>query len=306
MSKRGYISRYLLVVKKLKASPYASFEDIQQYLERQLNFLLIHDDTLAVGFSKRTFQRDIREISNLFGIDIEYSKKEKGYIISQSESESMNFQRMIEAFDLFNSLNISNDIKPFIHVETRRPSGTEHLFGLIHAIKNTFKIKFIYSKYDSSATSIRQVEPYALKEFKNRWYIVAKDLSDETVKSFALDRMNQLEITTVPFHYPSNFDIEEYYRYSFGIIGPNGGVPTEVILSFDPIQGKYIKSLPLHSSQELIVENNTEIQVKLKLCITDDFIMELLSFSDSVKVIRPKALVNLIKTAHENAAALYH
>ena len=305
MSKRGYISRYLLIVKKLKASPYASFEDIQQYIDRQLNFLLIQDDTLALGFSKRTFQRDIREISNLFGIDIEYSKKEKGYSISQSESESMNFQRMIEAFDLFNSLNISNDLKTFMHVEMRRPSGTEHLYGLIHAVKNALIIKFIYSKYDSDKASLRHVEPYALKEFKNRWYIVAKDLNDEAVKSFALDRLSQLEITTATFQNPSNFDIEEYYRYSFGIIGPNGSLPKEVILSFDPIQGKYIKSLPLHSSQEVLVDSRDEIQIKLKLCITDDFIMELLSFSDSVKVIHPKSLVSKIKTAHERAAALY-
>ncbi len=74
-----------------------------------------------IGFSKRTLQRDIREIRKVFGIDIDYSKSAKGYYISQSETENMNFQRMIEAFDMFNSLNIAQDLAPFIHLEKRRP-----------------------------------------------------------------------------------------------------------------------------------------------------------------------------------------
>ena len=74
----------------------------------------MQDDTLSIGFSKRTLQRDIREIRNTFGIDIEYSKKAKGYFISQSDMEYMNFQRMIEAFDMFTSLNLAQDLTPFI------------------------------------------------------------------------------------------------------------------------------------------------------------------------------------------------
>jgi hypothetical protein len=115
MSKRGYISRYLLILKKLKAKPYCSYEELQGYIESQ---------------------RDIREIKNLFGVDIEYSSSGKGYFISQSEMENMNFQRMIEAFDMFNSLNLAQDLTPFIHLEKRRPQGTENLYGLLHAIKN--------------------------------------------------------------------------------------------------------------------------------------------------------------------------
>ena len=95
----------------------------------------MQDDTLNIGFSKRTLQRDIREIRNTFGIDIEYSTKSKGYFISQSEMENMNFQRMIEAFDMFNSLNLAQDLTPFIHLEKRRPQGTENLYGILHSIK---------------------------------------------------------------------------------------------------------------------------------------------------------------------------
>ena len=305
MSKRGYISRYLLILKKLKVKPYSTYEELQTYIENQFDYLQMQDDTLNIGFSKRTLQRDLKEIRNIFGIDIEYSKTNKGYYISQSETENMNFQRMIEAFDMFNSLNLAQDLTPFIHLEKRRPQGTENLYGLLHAIKNKLKIKFTYQKFWEEKVSHRLVEPYALKEFKNRWYILAKDSKDNNIKSFALDRLTNLEITTQHYQYPDNYSIEQNYRYCFGIISPNGSDPHDIILSFDPFQGKYIKTLPLHETQEVLVDNDQETRIKLKLCLTHDLFMELLSFGDNMKVIEPKKLSDEIKEAHKKAYKQY-
>ena len=301
MSKRGYISRYLLILKKLKVKPYSTYEELQTYIENQFDYLQMQDDTLNIGFSKRTLQRDIKEIRNVFGIDIEYSKSNKGYYISQSETENMNFQRMMEAFDMFNSLNLAQDLTPFIHLEKRRPQGTENLYGLLHAIKNRFKIKFTYQKFWEEELSQRLAEPYALKEFKNRWYIMAKDSKDSNIKSFALDRLTNLEITNQTYQYPDNYSIEQSYRYCFGIISPNDEEPQDIILSFDPFQGKYIKTLPLHDTQQALVDNDQEMKIKLRLCLTHDLLMELLSFGDNMKVIEPKSLADQIKQAHEKA-----
>ena len=305
MSKRGYISRYLLILKKLKVKPYSTYEELESYIENQFEYIQMQDDTLSIGFSKRTLQRDIKEIRNIFGIDIEYSKSNKGYFISQSERENMNFQRMMEAFDMFNSLNLAQDLTPFIHLEKRRPQGTENLYGLLHAIKNRLQIKFTYQKFWEEESSQRLVEPYALKEFKNRWYIMAKDSKGNNIKSFALDRLTNLEITNQTFQYPDNYSIEKSYRYCFGIISPNGEEPQDIILSFDPVQGKYIKTLPLHDTQQILVDNDEEMKIKLKLCVTHDLLMELLSFGDNVKVIEPKSLAKQIKQAHEKAFRQY-
>ena len=305
MSKRGYISRYLLILKKLKVKPYSTYEELQTYIENQFDYLQMQDDTLNIGFSKRTLQRDMKVIRNVFGIDIEYSKSNKGYYISQIETENMNFQRMIEAFDMFNSLNLAQDLMPFIHLEKRRPQGTENLYGLLHAIKNRLKIKFTYQKFLEEELTQRLVEPYALKEFKNRWYVLAKDSKDNNIKSFALDRLTNLEITTQSYQYPDNYSIEQSYRYCFGIISPNDEEPQDIILLFNPFQGKYIKTLPLHETQQVLVDNDKETRIKLKLCLTHDLIMELLSFGDNMKVIEPKSLADEIKQAHKNAYKQY-
>ena len=265
----------------------------------------MQDDTLSIGFSKRTLQRDIREIRNTFGIDIEYSKTAKGYFISQSDMENMNFQRMIEAFDMFNSLNLAQDLTPFIHLEKRRPQGTENLYGLLHAIKNKFQIKFSYQKFWEDEISLRTVEPYALKEFKNRWYLLANDLKDLTIKSFALDRFSSLNITGKKFQFPADFNVTEYFKHCFGIIRPDKAKPQEVILSFDAFQGKYIKSLPLHESQVIIQDNEDELLIGLTIYVTHDFIMEILSYGESVKVIKPDNLIIDIKTSYQDALNLY-
>ena len=289
----------------MKIKPYSTYEELQTYIENQFDYLQMQDDNLQIGFSKRTLQRDINEIRNVFGIDIEYSKSQKGYFISQNENENMNFQRMMEAFDMFNSLNLAQNLTPFIHLEKRRPQGTENLYGLLHAIKNRLQIKFTYQKFWEEELSQRLVEPYALKEFKNRWYIMAKDSKDNNIKSFALDRLTNLEITNLNYQYPDNYSIEQSYRYCFGIISPNDEEPQDIILSFDPFQGKYIKTLPLHDTQQVLVDNDEEIKIKLKLCLTHDLVMELLSFGDNMKVIEPKSLADQIKQAHEKAFRQY-
>jgi predicted DNA-binding transcriptional regulator YafY len=303
MSKRGFISRYLLIIKRLKTKPYSSFTEIRDYISDQLEYLNLTDDELAIGLSLRTFQRDIKEIRNLFGIDIQFSFIEKGYYIEQNEYENLNFQRMIESFEIFNSLNIAQNLTQYIHLEKQKPKGTENLYGILHSIKNNFKIKFSYQKFWDEIPNQRIAEPYALKEYRNRWYVIAKDLSDGIIKSFCLDRLTNLTITNLSFSYPQDFSVEEMYRYCFGIVGSNGTNPKQIILSFNPDQGKYIKSLPLHDSQIILVDNPKELRIKLRLCITTELIMEILSFGDSVKVIEPMALKNRIRNIHKRASA---
>jgi len=305
MSKRAYVFRYLIILKKLKAKPYTNYQGLLNHIEKQMDYLQMKDDTLNMGFSKRTLQRDIKEIRNIFGITIEYSKSAKGYFISGNETENLHSQRMMEAFDLFNSLNLAQDLTPFVHLEKRRPQGTGNLNGLIHAIQNKWQIRFSYQKFWEAEISQRTADPYGLKEFKNRWYVMANDNKDGNIKSFALDRLTNLEITSSKFEFPTDYSIEENYRYCFGIIHPNDEVPQDIVLSFDPTQGKYVKTLPLHTTQQILIDNDEELQIKLKLCISHDLVMELLSFGDKMKVLQPKSLADEIKTVHQKAYKQY-
>jgi proteasome accessory factor B len=217
----------------------------------------------------------------------------------------MSLQRQLEAFDLFNSLNMAKDLQMNVFLEKRRPQGTEHLFGLLHAIKNRLQIKFTYHKFWEEEPTHREVYPYALKEFKNRWYLLAKERYDTVVKTYGLDRIRDLEIITNTFQYPADYSAEEQFRYCFGIIAPNDLEPQEVILSFTHGQGKYIKSLPLHHTQKVLTDSKSELKISLRIFITFDFVMELLSYGDKIKILHPQSLANEIKQTHERAFKQY-
>jgi len=295
----------MLIIKKLQSNPYSTFEEIRGYIFHKLEYMQMMDDNLVMGVSIRTFQRDIREIRNMFGIDITYCRSQKGYYILQTEMENMNFQRMMEAFDIFNSLNLAKDLQPYIHLEKRRAYGTENIFGLLHAIRIRNRIAFTYHKFWDESTGKRITDPYALKEFKNRWYLIARDTGDGRVKSFALDRLSELEFTGDIFDYPKGFDIEEKYRHFFGIISPFNQKPEKVVLSFEPLQGRYIKSQPLHHSQNILKDTDKELRIQLNICITYDFIQELLSHGDRVRVVEPAGLVSEIRKVYINTLNSY-
>lgn len=298
MSQKESITRLNLIVKKLRKHP-TDFADILKYLARESE---LQENNFMV--SLRTFQRDLNNIRSLFGIDIQYDASQKVYYIEYDEKSEVS-ERILEAFDTFNALNITDRLSQYIHFEKRKPQGTENLYGLLHAIKNKLQIKFSYQKYWEEELTNRHVEPYALKEFKNRWYLMAKDLINNKIRTFALDRLTDLEITKTHFLSDNGFQVSEHFKHCFGILGPNADKPQTVVLSFDSFQGKYIKSLPIHESQEIVIDNKKVLQIKLKLFITYDFIMELMSHGSNVKVIEPESLKNELKNNFKKSLKLY-
>ena len=298
MSKRETILRYHTIISKLQRFP-ATTQQILDKLSKESEI-----QSYNLNISKRTLLRDLEDIRVIYNIDIIYDKFRGSYFIDFEGQTEMQ-ERVIEALNTFNALNFSDKLSNHIHFEKRKPKGTENLHGFLHAIKNKFQIRFIYQKYWDDESTNRIVEPYSLKEFKNRWYILAKDLKDNKVKSFALDRLTKLEITTTSFQFPKDFDVNEHYKYCFGIISPNDQKPQEIILSFDTLKGKYIKSLPLHESQQIIKDDNDEFRIRLKLVVTLDFLMEVLSHGSSVKVIKPDSLIIKLRKVYTEALAQY-
>jgi predicted DNA-binding transcriptional regulator YafY len=298
MSKRESISRYNLIIKKLRKQP-ATFREISEFLARESEI-----QSYNFNVSKRTFKRDIEDISSIYNIEISYDFSRKVYFIEFDQPQEVN-ERILEAFDTFNALNTSDRISNYIHFESRRPQGTENLYGLLHSIKHQYEISFLYHKYWEDDDSVRSVEPLALKEFKNRWYLLAKDNKDEHIKTFALDRLSELVITQKKFNLPEDFSVPEYFKNCFGIIKSGYDQIQEVILSFDPFQGKYIKSMPLHETQVILLDNEDELLIKLNIYVTHDFIMELLSYGDTVKVLQPESLISKVKSEIVSALNQY-
>ena len=135
MSKRESIARYNLIIKKLRKHP-ATFREISDYLALESE-LQGYDFCVSI----RTFQRDIQDIGSLYNIEIQYEPSLKAYSTLHDDQPEAN-ERIQEAFDTFNALNISDRLSNHIHFEKRRPQGTGNLYGLLHAIKNQVQISW--------------------------------------------------------------------------------------------------------------------------------------------------------------------
>ncbi len=283
MSKREAIIRYNLIINKVRKSK-PNFEQLLDYLEHESE-LQEYDFII----SKRTLQRDLNDIREIYKIDIQYNPSNRHYYIASDYNDDEQ-HRIFEALDVFNALNVSDRLSSHIHFERRSPMGTEHLLGLLHAIKNQKITEFTHRKYFNNPPTERRVDPLGIKEYRSRWYLVARDHKDDRIKTFALDRMRDVHVTREQFTPLQNFDLHTYFRYSFGVIVGGTEKPPVVELSFTPFQGNYIKTLPLHQSQEIIKDTTKEVRVQLHVHPTHDFQMEILSMMPNVRVIKPEFL----------------
>ena len=289
------LERHRIIISKLRRGP-QSYEELQDYMEMQMDI-----SGSRLTSSLRTFQRDIERILSLYDIDISYNTSTRKYEIIYDGNEEHN-ERLMEAYEIYNALNISSNFSRDVIVERRKPLGTENLHGLLHAIKNRCNVTFLYEKFTTGEAGHRKVHPVALKESRYRWYLLAEDQADGTVKSFGLDRISDLEISTRKFE-AIDYDAEKEYRHSFGIINGVEKEPERILLSFTPKEGRYIRSFPLHHSQKEVLINEEEWRFEYYILPTHDFAMEVLSYGAEVKVLEPKSfrkkIVQQLKAAME-------
>lgn len=301
MAKDSYFSRYLWLYDTIKKNKNISVEElINKYNDSVYN----GDNTKSI--SKRTFYRDLAEIKELFGIEIRFDKTEKGYKIDEDEMDA-NKILLIDSYRYIHTFQRFNDLNRYIASENVK-TGSEHLTMMLEAIKQRRSIQFNYQKYVCSEVENRKINPYFLKEYKSRWYVVATDQKDRKIKTFALERMNNIQFIlngATYFDIPIDITADNYFSDTFGIFKMPDLQAEEVILSFKPLKGKFIKSNPLHHSQTELIEDENEYRIKLKLQLTHDFTMEILSHGDEVQVISPESLIRDIRSKMENALKQY-
>ncbi|RQP08545.1 MAG: WYL domain-containing protein [Chryseobacterium sp.] len=282
----------------------ASFAEIARELEERFE-----EKDLELRFTERTFLRDKATIFDVSGIEISYSRSRNVYYISNEELDQYreNIFDNLLLVEAYREVKDKNDIMLF---EQRKSRGLNQLHGLVHAILNRKVITFSYCKFWTGIKEERKVQPYALKEFRNRWYLLAQDCNateeNLTIKTFGLDRISGLEILSRHFE-RKPYDAAQAFKHSFGIIcgTERSEQPTEVRLWFEPHQANYIKALPLHPSQEVVAEDADGVVFKLLIAPTYDFRQEILSYGPRCRVVFPTELVQQIKKELSECLSAY-
>ena len=145
-----------------------------------------------------------------------------------------------------------------------------------------------YQSYWRDEANSFEVEPYCIKVFKQRWYLVARSPYYDKVMIYAFDRIKAMEETDVRFDYPKDVIAEDFFEDCFGIIADKSYDVEKVRIKVSAGQANYLRDLTLHQTQREIERNEEYSIFEVKLRPTFDFQQELLSMGSDVEVLSPK------------------
>lgn len=242
---------------------------------------------------RRTFYNYRNAIEELFKISIECDPASFEYYINDGDSHNQSVTDwLLNSAAMSNVLSDARDASGRIFLEDV-PSARLYLSTVLKALKEFHPVNFTYRPFTrSNATPDVTVEPYFLKIFRQRWYLTGRNVKENTIKTYALDRMEDVVVRNTTFTMPVDFDPEEFTRDSFGIVFSMGEVK-DVSIRCDARQAKYFRALPLHHSQNEFVHDSYSI-FTYRLKLTPDFIQEILSYGPRLTVLSPPELRAMI------------
>lgn len=288
------IIRIVRIANKVRRSKVTSKEELIRCACRNLS------DKYS-DITTRTLQRDFEYIEILFGIHIAYDRSMGGYVIKKRSELAPEYEVLLQNFELLSRIDNDSVLMDCVISEHRRPPLGECFEEILDAIREHCVVEIEYEHYrDNSRVAKHTIRPHFLKESQQRWYLVGYNERDE-MRVYALERILSVEVKISKFNPKDTKDILQIFDDSFGIWA-NENMPIEdIVVKYDKLDSKFVKSMPLHSSQHIIEENEDSLTIGLRLRITNDFVMALLARSRSIEVISPISLRQRIEEIYRKA-----
>lgn len=279
------LKRYLWLIDTLKRGGEMTYNEIADRWDKSS----VNDNGTVL--SKRTFYNHCQAVSRHFGIDIE-CRRGRGlnlYSITNPEAieENSVIKWTLDSFSLGELLIANASISDKILLE-EIPSGREWLEPILKALQDNLQIELEYENF-FGVKFIGKVSPLCVKLFKRRWYVLC-EVGKDRKRIFSLDRVKSLVATDSSFIYPKDFVPADYFRDVFGIVAGTGGKVENIrIRTYAELPG-YLRSLPMHHSQQEIESNAEFTDFSLRLRPSFDFIQELLLHREQLEVLSPQTL----------------
>jgi hypothetical protein len=267
---------------------------------------LLTDMSDGVDISRTTFYRHKCAIEDIFGIIIECDKKNgnKYYISNDHVLDEDTVQNwMLSTLSVGNIVEESQSLHERILLE-HIPSGGELLRQIIKAMKENRAVMITYRRYTAVASTTFSVEPYCVKLFRQRWYMVGK-LSNGYLATFSLDRIESLDLLARKFKVDKDFDAKDFFKDSFGIVVDEKIPIQRIVLRAYGYEPYYMRDLPLHPTQKEINTTEDYADFELKLRPTSDFMTKLISRGEWLEVLEPQSLADEVVEWHKKAVERY-
>ncbi len=159
--------------------------------------------------------------------------------------------------------------------------------SLIDAILHQRQATIAYYSFNSRRTKSYEIDPYRLVYYRGGLYLYARAHEYGEVRTFAVERVQQVEVQESGFEIPADFSPSDYARSAFGIIG---GRAQTIELLFDAEIASYVRERSWHESQTLTDESDGAVRLTLEVAPSFDLKSWIKGFLPHVKVVRPVSL----------------
>lgn len=192
-----------------------------------------------------------------------------------------------------------------IQFETQATAtGIEHLDNLFTAIKEKIALHITYQPFAKEPYE-QTVLPYLLKEYRNRWFLIARNNENNMLSTLALDRIKSVKTAKAAYKENDLFDPFTYFNNLIGVTFPAGEEVSNVVLKVKSNQAPYIKTKPIHFTQETEALAEGSMLVRLKLINNYELRSMLLSYGADIEVMEPSPLRKQIKQILEDGLSVY-
>lgn len=252
----------------------------------------------------RTFYHYRRAIEEIFNIEIKCDSSGR-YFIESPDSVRKNALTnwLLDSMAVSTAINDKQPGEERIEIEDV-PSAREFLPSVLEALKDSNKLCFTYAGFSRSRAENKIIfHPYFLKRYKQRWYMIGLKEKGDSIRTYALDRIRELQIVRESFKKPGSITLEQLFGNIVGVTTSKAPVRT-VKLKVTPIQAKYFRALPLHPSQEEEMHDDYSI-FTYQLQLNYELAHEILSLGDAVKVLEPRELQLMVVNQLKDALAQY-
>ena len=252
----------------------------------------------GLPMSRTTFNRHRLAIEEMFDLCIgckESGRKSYYYIENIDVLENDKLQHwMLDALSIGKLLMENITLKDRIVLE-KIPAGKHFLNPIIDAMKQNRKLLLTYRKFGQEEPYTITVEPYAIKVFKQRWYLLAKNYKRSLPTIYALDRVLSLQVTDELFEFPEDFSTERFFKDFYGVLCHADEEVERIVIRAYPPLTHYLRTLPLHHSQKELQSTPEYADFEFYLHPTFDFLQELFAQTHEVEVLEPLRLRNSMK-----------
>ena len=262
---------------------------------------LCTDMSGGVEYSRTTFRRHRAEVEEMFGINIECDNENRYYIDDAELFREESVQQwMLSTLAVSNIVSEARGMHDRILLENI-PSESEFLRLVVEAMRESRCVSVCYQKYGKPDGSSWLLEPYCIKLFRRRWYLLGR-LQDGVFLTLSFDRITELKLTDKTFVMETDFDVQTYFSAYYGVMQGGNEPKQRIVLRAYGNERYAMRDLPLHHSQKELAVGTDYVDFEVRLHPTSDFLAQILSRGRWLKVIEPKEIAEKVRQMHLEAA----